>query len=61
MYPESSLQIVPNWPYIEKTAVTSQFAQMTSSSIFFDVILFLLSCLVNGTGFMLISTLVLEL
>ena len=37
MHPESVFQIAPNWPYIGKTTMTSQFADMTSSSIFFDV------------------------
>ena len=41
--------------------MTSQFADMTSSSNFFDVTLFLLSSLVTGPGFMSISSLVLEL
>ena len=42
-------------------AMTSQFSDMTSSSIFFDVVLFLLSSLVTGPSFMSISSLVLEL
>ena len=41
--------------------MTSQFAEMTESSIFFDVAVFLLSCLVAGPSFMSISWLVLEL
>ena len=32
---ESGFQIAPNWPKIGKLAMTSQFADMTSSSIFF--------------------------
>ena len=39
----------------------SQFADITSSSNFFDVVLFLLSSLVTGPSFMSISSLVLEL
>ena len=39
----------------------SQFADMTSSSIFFDVVLFDFSSLVTGASFMSISSLVLEL
>ena len=39
----------------------SQFSKMTSSSKFFDVVLFLLSSLVTGPSFMWISSLVLEL
>ena len=42
-------------------AMTSQFSKMRSSSIFFDVVLFLLSSLVTGQSFMSISSLVLEL
>ena len=38
-----------------------QFAAMTKSVIFFDVVVFLLSNLVVGSGFMSISLLVLEL
>ena len=32
MHPESGFQIAPNWPEIEKIAMTSQFSKMTSSS-----------------------------
>ena len=41
--------------------MTSQYSDITSSSIFFDVVLFLLSSLVTGPSFMSISSLVLEL
>ena len=41
--------------------MTSQFTKMTSSSIFFDVAMFLLSSLVTFPSFMSISLLVLEL
>ena len=41
--------------------MTSQFFDMTSSSIFFDAVLFILSSLVTGPGFMSLSSLVLEL
>ena len=42
--------------------ITSQFSNLTSTSIFFfDVVLFLLSSLVTGARFMSISSLVLEL
>ena len=41
--------------------LTSQFSDMTSSSNFFDVVLFLLSSLVTGPSFMSMSSLVLEL
>ena len=46
---------------IRKMTMTSQFSDMTSTSSFFDVALFLLSRLVTGPGFMSISSLVLEL
>ena len=59
--PESSFRIAPNWPKIIKMTMTSQFFDMTSNSIFFDVVLFLLSSLVAGPSFMSISSLVLEL
>ena len=42
-------------------AITSQFADMAASSKFFDGLLFLLSSLVTGSGYMSISSLVLEL
>ena len=41
--------------------MTLQFSDMTSTSIFFDTALFLLSNLVTGPSFMSISSLVLEL
>ena len=59
--PESVLQIAPNWSKIRKMAMTSQFSDMTSTSNFFDVVLFVLSSLVTGPSFMSISWLVLEL
>ena len=59
--PESGLRTAPNWPKIRKMTMTSQFSDMTSTSNFFDVVLFLLSSLVTGPSFMLISSLVLEL
>ena len=44
-----------------KMTMTSQFTDMTSTSTFFDFVLFLLSSLVTGPRFMSISSLVLEL
>ena len=41
--------------------MTSQLSDMTLTSTFFDVVLFLLSSLVTGRSFMSISSLVLEL
>ena len=41
--------------------MTSQFSEMASSSSFFSVAVFVLSCLVTGPSFMSISLLVLEL
>ena len=58
--PESGFRIAPNWPYIKMTKA-SQICDMTSSSNFFDVVLFLLSILVTGPSFMSISSLVQEL
>ena len=58
---ESGLRTTPNWPKIRKMAMTSQFPDMTSSSRFFDVVLFLLwssywsKCNINiitGSGIM---------
>ena len=59
--PESSLRTAPNWPKIRKMTMTSQFSDMTSTSNFFDVVLFLLSSLVTGPSFISISSLFLEL
>ena len=59
--PESGLRTAPNWPKIKKMTMTSQFANMTSTSIFFDVVLFLLSILVTGPSFMSMSSPFLEL
>ena len=58
---ESALRTAPNWPKIRKMTMTSEFLDMASSPIFFDVVLFLLSILVIGPRFMSISLLVLEL
>ena len=49
--PESGLRIAPHWPKIQKMTTTSQFSDTTSTSIFFDVFLFLLSSLVTGPRF----------
>ena len=49
---ESSFWIALNWPWIRKMTMTSQFFDMTSFLIFFDV---------AGPGFMSISLLVLDL
>ena len=59
--PKSDLRTAPNYPKIWKMTMTSQLPYMTSSSIFFDVVLFLLSILVTGRSFMSISSLILEL
>ena len=40
--------------------MTSQSSDMTSSSIFFDIVVFLLLSLVTGRGFMSVSWLILE-
>ena len=58
---EYAYWIAPNSPEIGKMAMTLQFAEMTSPSKFFDVVLFLLSSLVTSLSFMSISSLVLEL
>ena len=51
MHPESSFRISPNYPEIEKITMMSQFAGMTPSSNFFEVVLFLLPSLVTGPSF----------
>ena len=54
-------QIAPNWPKIGEMTMTSQFANMLSSSNSFEIALFLLLRLVSGPSFMSILPLVLEL
>ena len=49
---ESNFLIVPNWPEIQKTTMTSQFADVELSPNFFNIILFLLSSLVTDPSFM---------
>ena len=61
MHLESGFRIPPNWPSIWKRAMTSQFSEMTPSSIFFEVVLFLLSVLVTDPSLSSISSLALEL
>ena len=61
LYPEFGLRTAPNWLKIWKMTMASKFSDMTSSSNFFDVALFLLSSLVTGQSFMSISSLVLKL
>ena len=60
LYPESGFRTAPSWPKMKKMTMTSQFSNMTSSSNFFDLVLFLLSILVTSLSFMSISPLVLE-
>ena len=60
MRPKCGFWIVINWSQIGKMAMLQLF-DMTSSSIFFDVILFDLPILVTVPSFMSISSLVLEL
>ena len=64
MRPESSFQIAPNWPYIRKIAMTSQFSDMTSTSIFFTFFVSLVKFsywskfhvnIISGSGIMTIS------
>ena len=52
MHPEYGPRIAPDWTYIGKMAMASQFYDMTSSSNFFDAALFLLSSLVTGPSLM---------
>ena len=59
--PESGLRTPPDWPKIQKKAMTSKFSDMTSSSIFFSLVFFLWSSLVTDSRFMSISSLLLEL
>ena len=58
---ESGLRTAPNWQKIWKMTMTRQLLNTTSSSKFFDVVLFLFSRLVTGPCFQSVSSLVLEL
>ena len=58
---ESGLWTAPNWPKIRKMIMTSQFSDMTSTSNFVDVVLFLLSSLFTRPSFTSIPSLVLKL
>ena len=59
--PESGFRMTANWSNIGKKTITSYFGYITSSLIFFDVFVFLLSGLVTGPNLMSISWQVLEL
>ena len=61
MRPESGFWIAPNWSYIGKMTMTSQYPDITSSSNVFDILLFFRSSLVTSPYFMIISSLVWEL
>ena len=61
MCPKSGFRIAPNCSKIGKRTMTSKFADMATSSIFFDVLLFLFSSLVTGPSYTLIPSLVMEL
>ena len=59
--PESGLRTAPKMAKIQRMTMTSKFSNMTSTSNFFEVVLFFLSSLVTGLSFMSILSLVLEL
>ena len=61
MRPESGFRITANSLKTRKMIITSQFADMTLSLMFFNVSMLLLSSLVTGSSFMSISLPVLEL
>ena len=61
MNQESGFRMAANWSNIGKKTITSYFGYITSSLIFFDVFVFLLSDLVTGPNLMSISWQVLEL
>ena len=61
MCPKSGFWNAPDWLWIGNMIMTSQFANMTATTIFFDAALFILSSLVTGPSFMSISWLVVEL
>ena len=58
---EYGLRLAPYWSSIRKMTMTSRFPVKSSSPKFFDVAVFLLSCLVTGPSFMSIWSLVPEL
>ena len=55
------IRAASNWPKIWKMTITLQFSDMTSLSIFFEVVLFFVLSLVTNTSVISISSLVLEL
>ena len=61
MRSKSGFRIAPNWPKIGKMEMQSQYSDMTSSSMFFDLVCFYFQVLVSDPSFMSISSLVLEL
>ena len=56
MCPDYAFRIALYWQKNGKMTMPSKFSNMTSSSNFLDVVLFLLSILVTGTSFMPISS-----
>ena len=48
MHPKSGFQIAPNWPYIEKIAMASQFSDRRHRQIFLTLFFFLSSSLVTS-------------
>ena len=56
-----SFWMTSSWPWTGNKTITSEFANMTSLSHYFDVAVFILSSLVTGASFMPISWLVLKL
>ena len=61
MDPKSGFRVAPNWLYIKKMIIALQFANIKSSSNFFEVAVFLLSGVLIFPIFMSISLLALEL
>ena len=61
MLPECGFRIAPNCAKFGRMTMTSQFADMASSSSFFEVAMFFLYSLITGPSSMSVSSLVLEL
>ena len=55
MHPDSELRITPKWPLSMKMIMIREFVNMTSSTNFFNVVVFYLSSFVSKFHFILIT------
>ena len=55
MHPDSELRITPKWPLSMKMIMIPEFVNMTSSTNFFNVVVFSLSSFVSNFHFSIIT------